>query len=59
MASSNISLDDPPKPTDEVIPAPVPLDILQSWGIQCNVPPSEVTPEALLENRVQDDNAEA
>ena len=50
------SLDAPPKPTDEQIPAPIPLEILQGRGLQCNVPPEEVTLEALLKNKVQDDN---
>ena len=53
------SLDAPPKPTDEQIIAPVPLEILQGWegwGLQFNVPPEEVTLEALLKNKVQDDN---
>jgi len=50
------SLDAPPKPTNDQIPAPVPLEILQGRGLQCNVPPEEVTLEALLKNKVQDDN---
>ena len=54
-----LSLDDPPKPTDELMPAPVPLDILQSWGLQCGVPPSEVAPEALLADKSDDGNQDA
>jgi hypothetical protein len=47
------SLDAPPKPTDAV-PAPVPVETLQEWAIQCSVPPSEVTLDSLL-NKVYDD----
>jgi len=52
-------LDAPPKPTDVVLPAPVPLKILQGWGLQCNVPPSEVTQDALLKEKMQNENDEA
>ena len=41
-------LDDPPKLTNEVIPGPLPKEILKSWGILCDVSPEELTDEALL-----------
>jgi hypothetical protein len=52
-----LSLDQPPKPSEE-IPAPVPLETLQEWGLQCNVSPSEITPDALM-TRNSDDNVAA
>ena len=57
--STDFSLDAPPKPTDVVLPAPVPLEILQGWGLQCNVPPSEVTQDALLKEKMQNEDDEA
>jgi hypothetical protein len=27
---------------------PIPMDILQGWGIECGVPPGELTPDALM-----------
>ena len=53
------SLNDPPKPTDDIIPTSVPLDVLQGWDLNCGVSPSEITPEALLQDKVPDDNTEA
>ena len=53
-----LSLDNPPKPDDAVKLALVPLDVLQGWGQQCGVPPSEVAPEALLAEEVPDVNVE-
>ena len=47
------SLDLPPKPTDDSLPAPIPIEVLRGWGLQCNVPPSEVTQDALLKEKVQ------
>jgi len=41
-------LNAPPKPTDEIIPRPIPQEILKSWGIFCDVSPEELTDEALL-----------
>ena len=41
-------LNNPPKPTDEVIPRPIPQEFLKSWGILCDVSPEELTDEALL-----------
>ena len=41
-------LDDPLKLTDEVIPGPLPKEILKSWGILCDVSPEELTDQALL-----------
>jgi len=41
-------LNTPPKPTDEVIPGPIPQKILKSWGILCDVSPKELIDEALL-----------
>ena len=41
-------LNNPPKPTDEVIPGPIPQEFLKSWGILCDVSPEELTDEALL-----------
>jgi hypothetical protein len=52
-----LSLDQPPKPSEE-ISAPVPLETLQEWGLQCNVSPSEITPDALM-TRNSYDNAAA
>ena len=54
-----LSIDEPPKPTDDLMPAPVPLDILQGWGLQCGVSPSEVTPKALFADKVPDGNQDA
>jgi len=49
------SCDNPPKPSDEAPPAPVPLEIMQSWGLQCGVPPGEMAQDALLNTRVDND----
>ncbi|RLN03558.1 hypothetical protein C2845_PM13G06880 [Panicum miliaceum] len=44
-------LDNPPKPTDGVVPAQIPVEILQEWGIDCSVAPGELTVEALSKGR--------
>ena len=41
-------LDTPPKPTDDIIPGPLPKEILKSWGVICDVSPEELTDQALL-----------
>ena len=40
-------LDTPPKPTDDVIPGPIPKEVLKSWGIICDVAPEELSDQAL------------
>ena len=52
-SSPDLNLDAPPTSADGV-PPPTPLKALQSWGIQCSVPPSEVTEERLLAEKIQD-----
>lgn len=47
VTAEAFSLDAPPKPTDEVL-GPIPVQVLRQWGIEGNVPPSEVTGEVLL-----------
>jgi hypothetical protein len=48
------SLDAPPKPSG-VIPALVPVETLQDWGLQCSVPPSEVTLDDLMSRMINED----
>jgi len=52
-SSPDLNLDAPPTSADGV-PPPIPPKALQSWGIQCSVPPSEVTEERLLTENTQD-----
>jgi len=52
-STSCFNLDAPPSLTDG-IPPPIPLKTLQDWGIQCSVPPSEVTDDQLLSSKSQD-----
>ena len=54
-------LDNPPKPTDDAIPGPIPKEILKSWGVLCEVAPEELTDQALLAERndvVPNDNSQ-
>jgi hypothetical protein len=50
------SLEPPPPKPSEGIPPPVPMETLQSWAIQCSVPPSEVTLDVLLSNVSNDED---
>jgi hypothetical protein len=46
-------LDNPPRPS-EVVPAPVPIETLQHWGLFCNVSPSELTADELMTRKTND-----
>jgi len=46
--SSLKMLDAPPKPTDEILPGPIPKEIQKNWGVLCDVAPEELTDKALL-----------
>jgi hypothetical protein len=46
-------LDNPPRPS-EVVPAPVPIETLQRWGLFCNVSPSELTADELMTRKTND-----
>jgi len=48
------SLDAPPSKISGV-PAPIPLQSLQNWVIQCSMPPSEVAEDKLLAEKNQDE----
>jgi hypothetical protein len=47
-------LDNPPRPS-EVVPAPVPIETLQQWGLFCNVSPSELTADELMTRKTMMD----
>jgi len=54
-------LDNPPKPTDDAIPGPIPKEILKSLGVLCEVAPEELTDQALLAEKndvVPNDNSQ-
>jgi hypothetical protein len=46
-------LDNPPRPSD-IVPAPVPIETLQQWGLFCNVSPSELTADELMTRKTND-----
>jgi hypothetical protein len=46
-------LDNPPRPS-EIVPAPVPIETLQQWGLFCNVSPSELTTDELMTRKTND-----
>lgn len=48
-----LSVDAPPQPDEEVSP-PIPIPIMCEWGLECNVPPAELTDEALHAGACQD-----
>ena len=54
-------LDNPPKPTNDAIPGPIPKEILKSWDVLCEVALEELTDQALLAERndvVPNDNSQ-
>jgi hypothetical protein len=59
--AQDVSSNQQPKPIDELpdlqgqVPGPIPLQVLQGWGIDCGVPPEVITKEALLQGSNNDD----
>ena len=52
LAKRKLSLNDPPQPDGEV-PHPIPTQTLREWGLDCNVPPEELTDFVLLSGRAK------
>ena len=52
LAKRKLSLNDPPQPDGEV-PHPIPTQTLREWGLDCNVPPEELTDYVLLSGRAK------
>jgi hypothetical protein len=40
-------LNDPPQPSQDEVIGQIPVEVMQAWGIECNVAPEEITEEAL------------
>ena len=52
MAKHKLSLNDPPQ-LDGEVPHPIPTQTLCEWGLDCNVPPEELTDSVLLSGRAK------
>ena len=48
-----IDLDQPPQNAEEAA-NPIPLDNLREWGVKCGEPPEELSEDALMQGRSED-----